>query len=124
MNPGELERVRHAVEAAGKEGLRVFAEAVLAEAKRNVGVGDPSEDPDPLVALADSGHIEPEGDGFVIIFDTVYATKQHEDMRLEHPRGGGPRYLERAVTTLAPAAEGIVGSKIKARTAGTVFGDV
>ena len=30
-------------------------------------------------------------------FDQAYAHKQHEDMLLKHPHGGGPQYLRRAL---------------------------
>lgn len=29
-----------------------------------------------------------------ITFNTPYALRQHEDLNLNHPRGGGPKYLE------------------------------
>lgn len=102
---------------AGIEALEDVAALVLDVAKRNVGVGDPAVDPNPAVALAASGRIERHGDGLVIIFDTPYAAKQHEDQRLKHPRGGGPKYLERALTEIVPAMERIVASKVDARMA-------
>jgi hypothetical protein len=118
MTPAELERLRLRLEAAGADGLRQFAVAVLEEAKRNLPIGDPAEDPNPAVALRAVGNITPDGDGFVVSFDAPYAAKQHEDQRLSHPRGGGPKFLERALTTLAPAAQEIVGSRVHARFAG------
>lgn len=30
-----------------------------------------------------------------VSFDTVYAWRQHEELGWQHPRGGGPKYLER-----------------------------
>lgn len=112
-----LEHLHRALTLAGEDGLRVFAEAVMHEAQANIGVGDPAVDPAPLIALRDAAHITPDGDGFVLSFDTVYAAKQHEDQHLQHPRGGGSKYLERALTTLAPAAEQIVGSEVHKRFA-------
>lgn len=102
---------------AGIEALEDVADLILDEAKHKIGVGDPAVDPDPAVALAESGRIERHGDGLVIIFDTPYAAKQHEDQRLQHPRGGGPKYLERAVTEIVPAIQAIVASKVDARMA-------
>ncbi len=29
-----------------------------------------------------------------VSFDTVYAWRQHEELSWQHPRGGGPKYLE------------------------------
>lgn len=98
-------------------GLRQAGLLVLEQAKHNIGVGDPAEDADPNVALAESGHIRPDGDGIVIVFDTPYAAKQHEDQHLRHPRGGGPKYLERALTDVIPHLQNIVGSAVHSRLA-------
>lgn len=38
------------------------------------------------------------GDGLLrgsVTIDQIYAHRQHEDLMLHHPRGGGPKYLER-----------------------------
>lgn len=102
----------------GTDGLEAAAHQVLEEAKRNAPVGDPATDPDPSMTLADSGHIERHGDGFIVSFDTPYAAKQHEDMHLKHPRGGGPKYLERALTGVLPSLERVIASKVEARLAG------
>lgn len=102
---------------SGDDGLRLAAQAVLEEAQRNIPVGDPNVDPDPNVTLRDSGRIEEHGDGFIISFNTPYAAKVHEDQRLKHPRGGQAKYLERALTTLAPTFERIVASRVEARMA-------
>jgi hypothetical protein len=102
---------------AGIEALEDVAALILDEAKHKIGVGDPAVDPNPAVALAESGRIERHGDGLVIIFDTPYAAKQHEDQRLQHPRGGGPKYLEHAVAEIVPALANLVASKVDARMA-------
>lgn len=100
------------------DGLEAAAHQVLEEAKRNVPVGDPAVDPDPNVSLADSGHVEREGNGFIVSFDAAYAAKQHEDLHLKHPRGGGPKYLERALTGVMPSLERIIASRVEARLSG------
>lgn len=104
-------------EAAAITGLREAAEFVLRRAKENVPVGDPGVDPDPSVSLRDSGHIEAHRDGYIIVFDTPYAAKIHEDLRLRHPRGGGAKYLERAVNETIPHLDSIVASNVAARMA-------
>jgi len=38
----------------------------------------------------------------VIEFDTPYAVVQHENLTFNHPRGGGPKYLENAMMQANP----------------------
>jgi len=99
------------------EAVEEFANRVLDLAQANVPVGDPRVDPDPAVSLRRSGHIRRDGDGFIIVFDTPYAAKVHEDQRLNHPRGGTAKYLEHAVQALSPMFEDMVASRVAARTA-------
>lgn len=108
--------IRNAVERAAEDGGRLAAEAVLQEAQRNVPVGDPRVDPDPSVSLKDSGHIMPlpEG-GYRVEFDTPYAAWIHENLHAEHPRGGEAKYLERALTTLAPQLSQIMATAVRAQ---------
>lgn len=59
--------------------------------------------------LRSSGYVSPpQGEGVKasveVGFGTVYAVPQHERMDYRHPRGGGPKYLERAVEAVAPRA--------------------
>lgn len=103
---------------AFEDALRDIAEQVLEKAAGNVGVGDPAVDPAPAVALARSGHLEQDGDGIIVIFDTPYAAAQHEDLGAKHPRGGGPKYLERAVTEIAPTMDQVIASRVEARLNG------
>lgn len=108
----ETARLAH---SAFQAALRDVAEAVLEKGASNVGVGDPAVDPNPAIALAESGHIEEFGDGFVVIFDTEYAARQHEDIHAKHPRGGHAKYLERAVTEVAPTMDRVIASKVETR---------
>lgn len=105
------------MQGGADDGLLAAAHLVAEQAKRNMPVGDPSEDPNPDVSLQDSVRVERDGRGYVVIVDAPYAAKQHENQRLKHPRGGGPKFLEHAVTELAPTLEGIIASKVDARTA-------
>jgi hypothetical protein len=110
------DNIEQAAQDGITQGLRDFAEAVVEEAKRNIPIGDPTEDPDAHIRLDQSSDIEvirnPLGDLLRVSFNTAYAAKQHEDMRLRHPRGGGPKYLERALTTLMPRFQDFVASKV------------
>jgi hypothetical protein len=110
----EAARIAH---DAFQAALRDVAETVLEKAADNVGVGDPAVDPAPAIALAKSGHIEQFGEGFVVIFDTEYAARQHEDIHAKHPRGGHAKYLERAVTEVAPTMDQVIASKVEVRLA-------
>jgi hypothetical protein len=102
------------------EGAVAFAHAVAEEAKKLMPVGDPKYDPDPSVSLAESINVEviPNQFGALVrvSVDTPYAARAHEDLRLKHPRGGGPKFLEHAMTALAPTMQNIVGSRVDAET--------
>lgn len=92
------------------DGLVLAARAVLELAQRLAPIGG-SEDDD-RGQLRQSGHLEPEGVGVKVIFDVPYAAKQHEDLRLRHPHGGGPKYLEGALKALMPQLEQFVGTQV------------
>ena len=109
--PSDL--ARRLLQDGAERGLREAAEQVLRAAAASVPVGDPDEDPHPNVSLAQSGEIHRDGDGFVVSFNTPYAAKQHEDMRLKHPRGGKAKFLEDEIKAIVPRLEGIVGSEVK-----------
>jgi len=51
----------------------------------------------------------------VIEFDTPYAVVQHENLTFNHPRGGGPKYLENAMMQANPA-ELIQAGRVVMRT--------
>jgi hypothetical protein len=114
---GLADDIMRKVEAGAMDGLEAVAQEVLKAAQANVPVGDPAYDPDPEVSLAASGHIERHENGFVVIFDTPYAAFQHENQRLDHPRGGGSKFLERAVTEIVPTVDKVVASRVEARLA-------
>lgn len=106
--------ILRAVQEGADHGMRLAAEAILEEAKRNVPVGDPKVDPDPNVSLRDSGDIDhAPGGGYRITFDTAYAAYVHENLHARHPRGGGPKYLERALTTLGPQLDRFVATAVQ-----------
>lgn len=109
------------VEQGADEAVLLAAHAVAEEAKRLMPVGDPKYDPDPSVSLKDSVRVEvvpnPFGTLVRISVDTPYAVKAHEDLRLKHPRGGGPKFLEHALTASAPALQNVVAAKVDGITA-------
>jgi hypothetical protein len=106
-----------AVFGAAEDAALLAAEAIKVAAIHNMPVGDPEEDPDPNVALAENVNITPSIlGGYVISVDTPYAAKAELDMRLKHPRGGGSRYLQRALAEVTPRFVGMTASKVDAET--------
>jgi hypothetical protein len=101
--------------AGADDALYLIAQAVAAQAEANAPKGDPDADPDPEITL--HAEVERDGAGYVVIFREPYAAKQEFDLRLKHPRGGGPRYLQRAVAAVIPTLDTIVASKVDARMA-------
>lgn len=51
---------------------------------------------------------------------SVYALIQHENMRYRHPRGGGPKYLTRAINSSIPGMESRMRAKMTAAWNATV----
>lgn len=110
------------------EGVdRALLEAAYAlgkAAQRNMPVGDPSQDPDVGTALRDSINIAPlpGGHSVRVSVDTPYAAKQEFDLRLQHPRGGGARYMGRALAEIAPRLDSIVAGKVRGKMQGRTRG--
>lgn len=55
--------------------------------------------------VRDRQDLPPEGAEVVIYAGTSgipYAVRQHEEMGYNHPRGGGPKFLERSLDELSP----------------------
>lgn len=102
-----------AVREGADDGMRLAAEAVLEESNRNLPVGDPKVDPDPSVSLKESGRVERTPRGWRVIYDADYAAYQHENLHAEHPRGGGPKFLEHALTTLGPELDRFVATAVQ-----------
>lgn len=111
--------LKAALRDGAQDGLLELGRDVLNDAQRLVPKGDPTTDPDPSVSLADSGIVVPVNGGVVIDFQTEYSAKQHEDLRLKHPRGGSARFLEIAVVGRAGALDRVVGNAIRVELAGS-----
>lgn len=85
-----------AARSASRGALYRRAEAIMADSKEHYVPVDQG-------ILRDSGHVElPEdtADGITVTLGyggaaEAYAVVQHEDLSLNHPNGGGPKYLER-----------------------------
>jgi hypothetical protein len=102
-----------ALQEGGDDGMRLAAEAIAEEARRNVPVGDPKLDPDPSVSLRDEIKVERTAHGYRVIADTDYAAYVHENLHARHPRGGGPKFLEHALTTLGPQLDRFVATAVQ-----------
>lgn len=109
------EDVRQISRKATEDGLGKVATLILAEAIKNLPVGDPEDDPDPAVNLRNLGHIEHVHGVYHIYFEGPYAAKQHERLDYNHPRGGQAKYLEHALQTVARVAPGVVAATIRER---------
>jgi hypothetical protein len=104
-----------------EDGLEAVKDVIIEKAIEYMPAHDPIRDPDPAVNLAERVFVYyetgPAGQKIIkIVVDTEYAAKQHEAMWFDHPRGGGPKYLERAVTETIPLVQGIIAEKVEART--------
>lgn len=115
---GELaRRLERAFMSAAERAVYDVAQEVLEQAKRDAPPTNPEDDPDPNVNLRETGHVRRlRGERVAIVFDAPHAAKQHEDLRLEHPHGGGPKYLERNVLAAAAALRGRIAGEIRALT--------
>lgn len=87
---------------------RAIGDALVAELKDTVLPASQELVPVDTGALKASGFVDgPAGGGGTVSaeigYDTPYATKQHEDLSLNHPNGGEPKFLE---TPLHQWAEG------------------
>lgn len=111
--------LKAALRDGAEDGLMDLGRGVLRDAQRLVPKGDPNLDPDPSVSLASSGIVVPVNGGVVVDFQTDYAAKQHEDLRLRHPRGGTARFLELAVAQNTGALERVVGQAVRVELAGS-----
>ncbi len=103
--------------AAAVRALRAEAERIGLAAALSVPIGDPTEDPDPQIALRNSWTVDSRpglrGPVAAITFDTAYAKRQHENQRLKHPRGGKAKYLEDAVKAEIPTLAAKVAARIR-----------
>lgn len=112
--------IERAVAEGAHRGLAEAAYAVARQTRDNLPVGDPKKDPDPLVAMKDHIEVDFDADGDVaqVSVNTAYAAKQHEDLRLKHPRGGLAKFLERALLQEIPKLEGIIAGEVRKQMTG------
>ncbi|RJX18507.1 MAG: HK97 gp10 family phage protein [Ammonifex sp.] len=92
---------------AAMQALHDGAEAILTEAI--------DEAPIDTGTLRRSGAVTdaPTEGAVYVSFSTPYAVKQHEDLTLNHPRGGKAKYLEDPFKRNAAKVEKLVGLRVK-----------
>lgn len=94
-----------ALEDAGRIATYRTAKYMVVRAKAKLPKGDPTEDPNPAVALRNLFQIEQRRSSTVISLTAPYVVKQHESRHLRHPRGGGRKFLEESVIESIPVWE-------------------
>src|SRR3954470_6231166 len=109
---GISDEIERAMKRGAEEGLLALAHEIAAMADRNAPKGDPAVDPDPKMHL--HAEVEKSGLGYVIVYREPYAAKAHEDVRLKHPRGGGPKFLESAMKAAIPQMDRVIGTAVEA----------
>jgi hypothetical protein len=97
--PIDLDRLVAEMARLGRDLEPAIGEALVADLKEKVLPASKELVPVDTGRLRDSGFVEgPEiGGGSAsaeIGYDTPYATKQHEDLSLNHPHGGTSKFLE------------------------------
>ena len=90
------------------QAIRDGAEAILTEAI--------DETPIDTGTLRRSGTVTeaPQENTVYVSFNTPYARRQHEDLTLNHPRGGKAKYLEDPFKRNAEKVEQLVAQRVKA----------
>ena len=109
-----LEDAAHLVMDRAKEEAPLLEPESMKRAGRTGGNqgGEPGE-------LRDSGHVEMESQErrAALIFDTIYASLQHERMDWHHTHGGA-KYLERPMTELRSEVVSTIAARIREVTGG------
>jgi hypothetical protein len=116
-----------AIEVSGNGGIRIewngaaVDEAARRGAARGLGLGAEhvrgvSVDLAPLdtAALRDSATASHDAESLTaaVSYDTPYAARQHEELDYHH-RTGGPKYLERALTSEREVVARLVQAQIR-----------
>lgn len=101
---------RPAVRAAAERGVYLAGEHLLGVAVQNAPVDEGT--------LRNSGATSTDGTKAVVSFDTPYAARQHEELTWHHPRGGGAKYLEKALGSERDAISKVIATTIR-RTLGS-----
>lgn len=98
--------VTEAVRRGAAQGLADAGKVVLDDSQKRV----PTESHE----LADSAVVDVDASDLVAVvsYDTAYAVKQHENLRLKHSKGKQGKYLERALRARREAAARAIAAAI------------
>lgn len=116
---GVTDGIRRDMRQAMNDAVEDLAHDVLRAAQADAPPSPPpGEDPHPEITLRERGYVErlptlQEQAAYEIGFRAPYAAKVHEDFRLQHPRGGKPKYLERNVAAAAARMEGRIAASVR-----------
>lgn len=102
-------------EEAGGDVLDALGQMLKQMTIADIPKGDPSVDPDPSYSLADHVIVRRYGNTVSVAVEGPYAVRLHENMQMQHPRGGTPKYLERNATALVRELESRLAGEV-ART--------
>lgn len=102
-----LKKVKNAGKDAARRGLAKAGEHVLGESRKEV----PHEEG----TLERSGAVtmHPTELQVTVSYDTPYAVRQHEDLRLKHDEGRKAKYLEDPLNREASTALDIIKAEIR-----------
>lgn len=99
-----------AVRKAAAEGLGDATEMLLEEANRTVPIEEATLMRSGVASVDD---MKLRG---AVSYDTPYAVRQHEDLRLRHDQGRRAKWLESTFKERGRSALGVVAAKIRAVT--------
>lgn len=110
---------RQQLRAAMQDSMEDLGHEIIAGAAENAPPSPPpDEDPNEAVSIRESGYVEPRpGGGVEVGFRTPYVVKLHEALHYDHPRGGGPKFLENEVAAVASQLEGRLAVEMRTRMA-------
>lgn len=100
----DLKLTEEEIIKAALKGQKLLAQNILGESQKLVPVDTGT--------LQRSGNIQTKDNITTISYNTPYARKQHEDMTLNHPRGGEAKYLERPFNEKAVEFENFVSTEV------------
>lgn len=98
---------RATLRAAAAEGLARGLERVKDTAVANAPVDDGD--------LRDSAEVRVDGLSGEVVFNVRHAAVQHERMDYNHPKGGGPKFLEQALAADRDVVRTAIAEAIQSR---------
>jgi len=104
----EGDRVTRAVGAAAARGVNRAAAELKALSVPLAPIRDGILRGSAAIREANDAHAEA-----MLVFDTPYAAKQHEETEYNHPQGGQAKYVEEPLAENAGRLQGIIAKEIR-----------